>query len=43
MNLRNNRNGKGIDIEYTELKMQNYLRSEDLDITNDERKQIFQL
>ena len=32
-----------MDIDYTKLKMQNYLRCEDLDITNDERKLIFQL
>ena len=43
LNLRNKRNGKGMDIDYTELRMQNYLRCEDLDITNDERKLIFQL
>ena len=40
---RNKRNGKGIEIEYTDLEMQNYLRSEDMDITNNERKFIFQL
>ena len=40
---RNKRNEKGIDIQYTDLEMQNYLRSEDMDITNHERKFIFQL
>ena len=40
---RNKRNGKGMDIEYTHLEMQNYLSSEDIDITNEDRKLIFQL
>ena len=44
LNLRNSRNGKGMEINYyTRLKMQNYLQSEDMDITNDERKLILQL
>ena len=43
LNLRNSRNGKGMEINYSRLKMQNYLQSEDMDITNDERKLIFQL
>ena len=40
---RNKRNGKGMEIEYTYLEMQNYLRTEDIEITNYERKLIFQL
>ena len=36
-------NGKGIDIIHSNLDMQNYLQSEDLEINNDERKLIFQL
>ena len=43
LNLRNKRNGKGMDINYLRLKMQNYLSSDDIDISNDERKLIFQL
>ena len=31
---RNKRNGKGMEIEYTQLEMQNYLRTEDIEITN---------
>ena len=33
---RHQRNGKGMDIEYTHLEMQNYLCSEDVDITNED-------
>ena len=40
---RNKRNGKGMQMKYCELQMQNYLHSEDLDIQNHERKIIFQL
>ena len=40
---RNKRNGKGMEIDYTQLEMQNYLRTEDIEITNYERKLIFQL
>ena len=36
-------NVKGIDIIHSNLDMQNYLQSEDLEINNDERKLIFQL
>ena len=32
-----------MEIEYTHLEMQNYLRTEDIEITNYERKLIFQL
>ena len=32
-----------MDISYTGLKMQSYLKSENIDITNEERKFIFQL
>ena len=41
-NKRISRNGKGIEMEYNELKMQNYLSSLDIYITNEERKVIFQ-
>ena len=37
------RNGKGIEMEYVKLEMQNYLNTLDIDITNEERKIIFQL
>ena len=37
------RNGKGKNIRYNTLRMQNYLCSEDENITNEERKFIFQL
>ena len=37
------RNGKGKEIQYQELEMQNYLKSENIDIKNNERKFIFQL
>ena len=40
---RDERNRKGIEICYQNLDMQNYLGSEDIDITNEERKFIFQL
>ena len=42
-NKRINRNGKGIEMKYEQLEMQNYLSTLDIDITNDERKVIFQL
>ena len=32
-----------MDINYNGLKMQSYLKSEDMDITNEERKYNFQL
>ena len=35
---RDERNGKGIELFYQNLDMQNYLGSEDIDITNEERK-----
>ena len=37
------RNGKGKEIIYTGLEMQNYLKTEDMDITKNERKFMFQL
>jgi hypothetical protein len=37
------RNGKGREIHYQELEMQNYLKSDNMDINNNERKLIFQL
>ena len=43
LNKRDNRNGKGIELHYTNLDIKNYLRSEDIEITNQERKLIFQL
>ena len=39
---RNNRNGKGMALSYKGLEIQNYLFSEDIEITNTERKYIFQ-
>ena len=42
-NKRTSRNGKGIEMDYNELKMQDYLNTTDIDITNEERKVIFQL
>ena len=42
INKRNNRNGKGMAISYHSLEMQNYLLSEDMEITNNDRKHIFQ-
>ena len=43
LSKRNNRNGKGMELTYEQLKMQNYLLSEDIDISNEDRKYIFQL
>ena len=43
LNKRNQRNGKGMELSYENLRMQNYLCSEDIDISNEERKFIFQL
>ena len=40
---RNQRNGKGMELSYENLRMQNYLCSEDIDISNEERKYIFQM
>ena len=40
---RNTRNGKGIEIMYEKLEIQSYLNTEDMNITNEERKYIFQL
>ena len=40
---RNSRNGKGIEIQYQKLEMQPYLGTQDIDISNEERKFIFQL
>ena len=40
---RNTRNGKGMEIQYEKLGMQSYLNTEDMDISNEERKYIFQL
>ena len=37
------RNGKGKEIISTELRIQNYLQSDNLEINNNERKLIFQL
>ena len=42
-NKRISRNGKGIEMEYDQLEMQNYLSSLDIDKTNEERKIIFHL
>ena len=42
INKRNTRNGKGMELVYTKLEMKNYLSSEDIEITNHERKLIFQ-
>ena len=42
-NKRISRNGKGIEMKYNELEMKNYLSLMDIDITNEERKVIFQL
>ena len=39
---RNNRNGKGMKLSYKKFKIHNYLASEDIEITNTERKYIFQ-
>ena len=43
LDKRNTRNGKGMQMCYQKLEIQNYLSSEDIDITNHERKLIFQL
>ena len=43
MNKKVSRNGKGIEISHERLEMLNYLRSEDMEINNQERKLIFQL
>ena len=37
---RNNRNGKGMALSYQGLEIQNYLFSEDIEITNTQRKYI---
>ena len=34
-NKRTSRNGKGIEMDYNELKMQDYLNTTDIDITNE--------
>ena len=39
---RNNRNGKGMALSYQGLEIQNYLFSDNIEITNTERKYIFQ-
>ena len=41
LNIRNERKEKGMEINYTRLKVHNYLRSEDIDIANDEQKLFF--
>ena len=43
LSKRNKRNGKGMELLYENLTMQNYLCSEDIDISNEERKYIFQM
>ena len=43
LDRRNTRNGKGMEMSYEKLEMQNYLSSQDIEITNHERKLIFQL
>ena len=43
VNKKTRRNGKGMRIEHTQLEMQAYLKTEDSDINNDERKLLFQL
>ena len=43
LSKRNKRNGKGMELLYENLTMQNYLCSEDIDIYNEERKYIFQM
>ena len=43
INQKEKRNGKGIEIHHLKHGMQNYLKSEDMDINNDERKLILQL
>ena len=41
--IRNKGNGKGMELSYQKLTMQNYLYTEDMDILNEERKFIFQM
>ena len=41
LNIRNERKEKGMEINYSRLKVQNYLRSEDIDIANVEQKHFF--
>ena len=43
LNKRNTRNGKGMELFIEKFEIQKYLSSEDIEITNDERKLIFQL
>ena len=43
INQKVKRNGKGIEINHLIHEMQNYLKSEDMNINNDERKLILQL
>ena len=43
INQKEKRNGKGIEINHLKHEMQNYLKSEDMNINNDERKLILQL
>ena len=43
LNKRNTRNGKEMELTYTKLTMQNYFYTEDIDISNQERKFILQL
>ena len=43
INQKEKRNGKGIEINHLKHEMQNYLKSEDMNIKNDERKLILQL
>ena len=42
LDKKNHRNGKGNKIQYTSLKMQGYLISEDMDILSQKRKYLFQ-
>ena len=41
LRIRNKRNGKGMELSYQNLTMQNYLFTEDIYISNEERKLIF--
>ena len=43
IDMKEKRNGKGKEIIYTQLKMQDYLQEEDRKITSAERKLLFQL
>ena len=43
MEKKTRRNGKGNKLEHTKLEIQNYLKYEDGDVNNFERKLIFQL